>query len=135
MAQRDHVDKFERTLRKIYADEDEEFILSMQVEIREQIALEALQRKNIKLGHALLELFSMKFIRRTAMAIAVLQVGILSGSLAIQNYQSLLYGALGYTGRTVLLISGCYGFMGVLGQAINLAGVSDRWPRVRTMCK
>lgn len=107
----------------------------MQVEIREQLALEAQQRKNVKLGHALIELFSAKFIRRTAMSIAVLQVGILSGSLAIQNYQSLLYGALGYTGRTVLLISGCYGFMGVIGQIINLAGVSDKWPRVRTMCK
>ncbi|KAK9482555.1 general substrate transporter [Lipomyces starkeyi] len=125
LAQKDKLDMFEKTLRTIYADEDEEFILKMQVEIREQIAIEASQRKNVKLGHALIELFSKKYIRRTAMAIAVLQVGILSGSLAIQNYQSLLYGALGFTGRKVLLISGCYGFMGVIGQIINIAGIAE----------
>ena len=99
----------------------------MQTEIREQLVLEASQRNNLRLGHALVELFSKKYIRRTAMAIAVLQVGILSGSLAIQNYQSLLYAALGYSGQTTLLISGLYGFMGVIGQLVNLAGVSDRW--------
>jgi hypothetical protein len=69
------------------------------------------------------------------MAIMVMQVGILSGSLAIQNYQSLLYASLGYKGRSVILISGCYGFMGIIGQIINLLGVSDKWSRRRTMCK
>jgi hypothetical protein len=128
------MDKLESTLRYIYGGESEETIVRIKVEIREQLVLEAEQRKNTRLGHAMIELFSKKYIRRTAMSIAVLQVGILSGSLAIQNYQSLLYGALGFTGRKVLLISGLYGFMGVIGQLINLAGVSDRWPRVRTMC-
>jgi hypothetical protein len=129
------MDKFESTLRYIYGSETDDTIVRIKVEIREQVVLEAEQRNNTRLGHALIELFSKKYIRRTAMAIAVLQVGILSGSLAIQNYQSLLYGALGFTGRKVLLISGFYGFMGVIGQLINLAGVSDRLPRVRTMCK
>lgn len=127
VAQRNEIEKFEKTLRNIYADEFEETILVMQTEIREQLVLEASQRNNLRLGHALVELFSKKYIRRTAMAIAVLQVGILSGSLAIQNYQSLLYAALGYSGQTTLLISGLYGFMGVIGQLVNLAGVSDRW--------
>jgi hypothetical protein len=53
----------------------------------------------------------------------------------IQNYQSLFYAGLGFEGRTVLLISGCYGFMGVIGQVINMMFVSDKWPRKRTMCK
>lgn len=104
-------------------------------EIYEQIQFERSIRGNTQLGHAIFELFSRKYIRRTAVAIMVLQVGILSGSLAIQNYQSLLYATLGFEGRRSLLISGCYGFMGIIGQLINLAGVSDRWPRVRTMCK
>lgn len=135
MAQKNRTEKFEATVRRIYESEPEEFILRLQVEIQSQIAIEAAERKNSTLGHALIELFSKKFINRTALAIAVMQVGILSGSLAIQNYQSLMYEALGFNGREVLLISGCYGFMGVIGQLINLAGVSDRWPRVRTMCK
>ena len=94
-----------------------------------------MQRSSTTLGHALIELFLWKNIRRTAMAIMVMQVGILSGSLAIQNYQSLLYASLGYHGRSSILISGCYGFMGIAGQIINLLGVSDRWSRTRTMCK
>jgi hypothetical protein len=69
------------------------------------------------------------------MAIMVMQVGILSGSLAIQNYQGLLYASLGFQGRKAIFISGYYGFMGIVGQIINILGVSDRWSRKRTMCK
>ena len=53
----------------------------------------------------------------------------------VQNYQSLFYAALGFQGKAVLLISGCYGFMGVIGQVANMLWVSDKWPRVRTMCE
>ncbi|KAF4769606.1 hypothetical protein N7455_006326 [Penicillium solitum] len=133
LAEKNRPEKFEASIRRIYASEPEEVILKLQVEIQSQIAIEAAERENATLGHALIELFSKKFIRRTALAIAVMQVGILSGSLAIQNYQSLMYKALGFNGQELLLISGCYGFMGVVGQLINLAGVSDKWPRVRTM--
>ncbi|KAH8724382.1 general substrate transporter [Phaeosphaeriaceae sp. PMI808] len=133
LAEKNQMDKFESTLRYIYGSEDEDTLVRMKVEIREQVMLEAEQRNNTNLGHAMVELFSKKYIRRTAMAIAVVQVNILSGGLAIQNYQSLLFGALGFTGQKVLLISGCFGFMGIIGQLINLAGVSDRLPRVRTM--
>ena len=122
-------------MRQLYSNEDPAFIARTELEIREQINFERATRGNTTAGHAILELFSKKFIRRTAIAIIVLQVGVLSGSLAIQNYQSMLYAALGYTGRQSLLVSGCYGFMGIIGELINLAGVSDRWPRVRTMCK
>lgn len=134
MAQKERYEEFDAALKRIYEDEDDEFFVRSQVEIREQIQLEGAQRSNITVGHALIEIFNRKNLRRTAMAIMVMQVGILSGSLAIQNYQSILYGSLGFKGRQVILISGCYGFMGIVGQIINFYGVSDRWPRVRTMC-
>ncbi|KFY69898.1 hypothetical protein V499_09650 [Pseudogymnoascus sp. VKM F-103] len=133
LAQKERYEEFDASLKRIYEDEDEEFFVRSQVEIRAQIQLEGAQRSNITVGHALIEIFNRKNIRRTAMAIMVMQVGILSGSLAIQNYQSILYGSLGFKGRQVILISGCYGFMGIVGQIINFYGVSDRWPRVRTM--
>lgn len=135
MAEQDRHEEAEQSLRRLYSDEDEDTIIRTQVEIREQIQLEAAQRQHKNLGHALLELFTWKNIRRTAMAIMVMQLGILSGSLAIQNYQSLLYASLGYHDRKAILISGCYGFMGIVGQAVNLLGVSDKWSRKRTMCE
>jgi hypothetical protein len=134
VAQKERYGEFGKTMRRLYSDEDDTFFVRSEVEIRQQISFEAMQRTNSSLGHALLELFDKKNIKRTAMAIIVMQVGILSGSLAIQNYQGILYASLGYKGKRILLISGCYGFMGITGQVINLIGVSDRWPRVRTMC-
>ncbi|KAG9245322.1 putative transporter [Calycina marina] len=133
LAQQERYEEFDTALHQIYDDEDEAFYIRTQIEIREQIRLEIRLRENRKLGHALIELFSKKYIKRTAMAIMVMQVGILSGSLAIQNYQSILYESLGYSGRGVLFISGLYGIMGVIGQCINLLGVSDRWSRRQTM--
>lgn len=135
MAQKERYEEFDSTLRKLYEDEDDQFFIRTQVEIREQIQFEAAQRSDKTLGHGLVELFVWKNIRRTAMAIMVMQVGILSGSLAIQNYQGLLYASLGFEGQKAILISGCYGFMGIAGQIINLLGVSDRWSRKRTMCR
>ncbi|KAF7546566.1 hypothetical protein G7046_g9264 [Stylonectria norvegica] len=133
LVEKDKFEQFGATMRQLYSDDNPALIAETELEIREQIAFEKAARSNTHAGHAIVELFSKKYIRRTAIAIMVLQVGVLSGSLAIQNYQGLLYGALGYTGRQSLLVSGCYGFMGIVGQLVNLAGVSDRWPRVRTM--
>ena len=134
VAQQERYEEFDASLRKLYSTESEAFFVRTAVEIRQQIQLEAAQRANSTLGHALIELFTWKNIRRTAMAIMVMQVGILSGSLAIQNYQGLLYASLGYHGRSAILIAGCYGFMGIAGQIINLLGVSDKWSRKQTMC-
>lgn len=60
-------------------------------------------------------------------------MGQLSGSTVIQNYQNTFYAAVGFTGRTALLISGVYGIMGVVGQVIYLVAVADKWPRTRTL--
>lgn len=56
-----------------------------------------------------------------------------SGAFIIQNYQGILYASLGFKDRTALLISGCYGIMGVIGQVLCNWFVADRWPRVRTI--
>lgn len=135
MAQQEKYAAFDDALHSLYSDETPEFFVRTQIEIREQIRLEAANRANRNLGHALLELFNKKNISRTAMAIMVMQVGILSGSLAIQNYQSLLYASLGFKDRKAILISGFYGIMGIIGQIVNLVVVSDKWSRKNTMCK
>ena len=134
MAEKDRIDDFHKTLNTLYGSQDATVLHRIEIEIREQIAFEKSTRTTTSLGHALVELFNKKYIQRTTIAIIVMQLGILSGSLAIQNYQTLMYNSLGFTGRQAILISGCYGFMGIVGQIINLAGVSDRISRVKTMC-
>ncbi|KAF4447832.1 sugar transporter [Fusarium albosuccineum] len=53
--------------------------------------------------------------------------------LPSQNFQSIFYATVGFTGRTALLISGAYGMMGIIGQVIYLAVIADKWPRTRTL--
>lgn len=120
-------------MRRLYSDETDESISRQMTEIQAQLQLEASQRTNNHVGHAIVELFAPRNIRRTATAIVIMQIIIFSGALAIQNYQSLLYANLGFTGKQALLVSGYYGIMGIVGQVINLLFVSDRWPRVRTL--
>ncbi|KAF8847656.1 MFS general substrate transporter [Acephala macrosclerotiorum] len=123
----------EAVLRKLYPEQDANDIQITLLNIQEQVQFESQQRLNVSLGHAFLELFSKKYIKRTLLAIAVIHILPLSGASVVQNYQVLLYKGLGYSGERILLISGCYGFMGVIGQAINMLFVADKWPRVRTM--
>jgi hypothetical protein len=99
-------------MQKIYADQSEQSIAESETAIRTQIRLEAATRASQSWGHAIVELFNRRNIVRTAVAIMVLQVGSLSGTLVIQQYQSILYASLGFTGQKSLLITGCYGFMG-----------------------
>jgi len=133
LAQKERYEEMHVCLRRLYSDEGDEFFARTEVEIREQIHFEAIHRQNTHIGHAMIELFNSRNRRRTLVAIIVGQLQPLAGVSVIQNYQSILYGSLGFTGKKALLISAIYGFMGLIGQIINLLGISDKWPRVRTM--
>lgn len=119
-------------MRELYSDE-EEILQHAVVEIREQIYLETAQRSKTTLGYGLLELFTRNNIVRTGTAILIMQIPALGGTLAIQNYQAILYQSLGFHGRQVLLISACYGFMGIAGQVVNSLVVSDKVSRRTTI--
>lgn len=116
----------------LHGDKGQDFIAQEFVQIHDQIQLERVANGTNAMV-AVKELFSRRYIRRTATACFILMMGQLSGSTVIQNYQSIFYAAVGFTGKTSLLISGIYGFMGVLGQLIYLFVVADKWPRTRTL--
>lgn len=78
-------------------------------------------------------MFSRQYLRRTLTAAFILVQAQLSGALVIQNYQTIFYSQVGFTGKTALLISGVYGMMGVLVTVIYLVIVADKWPRARTL--
>ncbi|QGA15942.1 hypothetical protein EYB26_003604 [Talaromyces marneffei] len=99
--------------------------------IRAQIHVEATQVASFRL--AVTNLLSRRYLHRTLMACFILVMGQFSGSSVIQNYQGSFYAAVGFTGKTSLLISGIYGLMGVLGQEIYLFIAADKWPRTRTL--
>ncbi|KAJ0143369.1 Acyl carrier protein [Fusarium oxysporum f. sp. albedinis] len=63
--------------------------------------------------YAIKELFPMRYFHRTLMAAFIVSQSQLSGAS--------------------LLVSGIYGFMGVIGTIIYLGIVADRWPRARTL--
>jgi hypothetical protein len=116
----------------LHGDKGEDFLAQEFIQIHDQIQLErAASGTNFMI--AVKELFSRRYFRRTATACFILMMGQLSGSTVIQNYQNIFYAAVGFTGKTSLLISGVYGIMGVLGQVIYLVAVADRWPRTRTL--
>ena len=119
---------------RLHGDQGSDFVAQEFTQIKDQIALERHGRSTNFLV-AFKDLFSRRYIRRTSTACFILIMGQLSGSTVIQNYQSIFYATVGYTGRTSLLISGIYGFMGVFGQVAYLLIVADRWPRTRTLCK
>ncbi|KAL4926359.1 sugar porter family MFS transporter [Aspergillus undulatus] len=100
-------------------------------EIRNQIQAEATAITSFR--HAVTSLLSRRYLHRTLMACFLLVMGQFSGSQVIQNYQGTFYAAVGFTGKSSLLISGIYGIMGVLGQVIYLFCAADKWPRTRTL--
>ncbi|EKG22497.1 General substrate transporter [Macrophomina phaseolina MS6] len=79
------------------------------------------------------ELFTKRYVRRTFLGCLVIDMTKLSDSNIIQACQTVIYNALGFEGQTVLLISGFYGFMAVIGQVLSLFTLSDFWPRKRTV--
>jgi len=85
--------------------------------------------------HSIFELFTRRYARRTATSMLLMSLTQFTGAGVIQVYQGILYKSLGFAGNTVLLISGCYGIMGVIGQALCNLLLADKWPRVRTLSK
>ncbi len=125
---------FQPVIIRLHGDASEVFLTQEFTQIHDQILLER-EGRSANVLVSIKGLFSRRYFRRTATACFILMMGQLSGSTVIQNYQSIFYASVGYTGRTSLLISGIYGFMGVFGQIAYLVFVADKWLRTRTLCK
>lgn len=121
-----------RVLNLLHDNEGETFIEQELLQIQQQIELEASAETN-SWAYAIKELFSMRYLHRTLMAAFIVSQSQLSGASVIQNFQNTFYAIVGITGRQSLLVSGIYGFMGVIGTIIYLGIVADRWPRARTL--
>lgn len=131
MVQQERYEEARTVLVALHGKDNETLVAQELFQIREQIQLEALAGTSFY--SALRQLLSRRHIRRTSLACFILIMGQFSGSSVIQNYQSIFYEAVGFTGKTSLLISGVYGIMGVIGQLIYLFVVADKWPRTRTL--
>lgn len=129
MIQKDRNEDAYKVIHKIHGSVGDDFVAAEMLQITSQLRMEAEESKNVYW----MEMFSRRYLRRTATAAYMMCITQLAGTGVIQSYQSLFYAGLGFKGNTILLISGVYGLMGVFGQAINLFWISDKWPRVRTM--
>ena len=127
VVQKDRTDEAYQVIRRLHARHGEDYVLGEITQITEQVRMETEEAKSVYV----MDLFSRRYIRRTATAAYMMCITQLAGAGVIQSYQSLFYAGLGFSGNTILLISGCYGWMGVIGQGINLRWIADKWPRVR----
>jgi hypothetical protein len=127
--QKDRTDEAYAVIRSLHHREGEDYVLGEMAQMTAQVRMETEEAKNVDW----IELFSRRYVRRTATAGYMMCITQLAGAGVIQSYQSLFYEGLGFKGNTILLISGCYGLMGVFGQGLNLYAIADKWPRVRTM--
>ncbi|RSM06577.1 hypothetical protein CEP52_005659 [Fusarium oligoseptatum] len=96
-----------------------ELVAQELVQIQEQLKREQ-QESGTGWGVALGAMFSRRYIRRTATAAFIVVQAQLSGAPVIQNYQN-------------IFLRSVYGMMGVIGTAVYLAIVADKWPRARTL--
>ncbi|KXJ85638.1 general substrate transporter [Microdochium bolleyi] len=131
-------DEAKTVLRRLHHDKhdsttSDEFVEQEVVQVRQQIALEQSMMGSMSWSAALKFMFNRQYARRTLTAAFILAMGQLSGSGVIQNFQSIFYATVGFTGRQALLISGAYGMMGIIGQIIYLVFVADKWPRTKTL--
>ncbi|KAL4963444.1 sugar porter family MFS transporter [Aspergillus stella-maris] len=132
LVQQERYEEAQAVLQVIHAESDDNSVALQELsEIRNQIQAEATTITSP--GKAVTSLLSRRYLHRTLMACFLLVMGQFSGSQVIQNYQGTFYAAVGFTGKSSLLISGIYGIMGVLGQVIYLFCAADKWPRTRTL--
>ncbi|KAF4463699.1 sugar transporter, partial [Fusarium albosuccineum] len=112
----DRIEEAKQVLLRLHGgDADGSMLVAQEIiQIQEQLHLEQQQQQGANWVHALKAMFSRQYVRRT-------------------NYQTIFYAMVGFTGRKSLLISGVYGMMAVIGGAIYLLFVADKWPRARTM--
>ncbi|KAH7025524.1 hypothetical protein B0J12DRAFT_790215, partial [Macrophomina phaseolina] len=129
LIQRERHEDSLKVLRYLHAHRREEWIVSEYTAMQSQIAFESEMHRRSSYR----ELFTKRYIRRTLLGCLVINMTKLSDSNIIQAYQTVIYNALGFEGQTVLLISGFYGFMAVIGQVLSLFTLSDFWPRKRTV--
>ncbi|GME23727.1 hypothetical protein GTA08_BOTSDO13690 [Neofusicoccum parvum] len=129
---KDRAEEAREVLARIHGNEGPAFVDREMIQIREQIALERSLGAQTWVG-GLVRLFSRQYVRRVALSCFVLTLTQFAGVGVIQNFQSIFYASVGFTGRRALLISGIYGFMGLFGQLISLTVVADRWRRTTTL--
>ncbi|KAI0023667.1 general substrate transporter [Xylariomycetidae sp. FL0641] len=129
LAKKERYDEAKAVLYSLHAHRGAEVVETEFAEMCQQIRLEASvnQRANFR------KLFTRRYARRLLLSCLIVNMMKLSGSNIIQNYQTLMYKALGYEGQTVLLITAVYGFMAVVGQVINVFCVADHWTRRNTV--
>lgn len=122
---KERYDEAKAVMYSLHGHRGSEVIEKEYSEMYNQIQLEAHTHRmaNFK------SLFTRQYMRRTLLACLCVNMQKLSGSNIIQNYQSLMYIALGYEGQAVLLIGAIYGIMAVVGQVINVFFVADHWTR------
>lgn len=124
---KDRMEEARAVLARIHSDEGENFIDQEMIQIREQVALERTYGPQSFVG-GFVRLFSKQYIKRVGLSCFVLTLTQFAGVGVIQNFQSIFYASVGFTGRRALLISGIYGFMGLFGQLISLAVVAGKCP-------
>lgn len=129
LASKERHDEAKAVMYKLHTHRGAETIEAEFAEMCQQIQLEK-SKKNMA---NFWTLFTKQYIRRTLLAVLIVNMMKLSGSNVIQNYQSVMYENLGYQGQTVLLIGALYGFMAVVGQIINVFFVADHWTRRTTV--
>jgi hypothetical protein len=131
VAQKNRTEEAHKVIHRLHRRKGDEYVLGEITQITAQIKMETEEAK----GVYFLDLFSRHYLRRTATSAYMMCITQLAGTGVIQSYQSLFYAGLGFSGNTILLITGFYGLMGVIGQGINLMAIADRWGRTRTMCE
>jgi hypothetical protein len=116
----------------IHSNEGEEYGTKEFIQIREQIALETHQLNALGNYGLIKAFFSRRYRRRLMWVIFIQLATSLTGASVAATYQSIMFGNVGLSGHTLLLVSACYGFMGPSFSLMNILFIADRWGRRMT---